>query len=470
MPVAPGRITTAVVLGLCLAATVGIACAHAQESDGGGRAAAGDGDGLAPAPLVPGGAATVRGTPRVGRAAGLRGASGRYVDASPLPPLGRGAGVRLGSRWVFLPSVSASVAYDDNVDAAPSGEREGDVVGTASLQGRLQSTLARHSFGVGGVLSRSLFADDTRPSEFNWSIGADARLDLDRRSALDADLSYTRDQVDTTDPDQADLVRAGAVDPDEARLEDRFDSLSLGLGYTRRAAEWSGRIDTSLDRVAFAETDDGDRLEVGVGGSLRRGIGRQLGVSVTPSYRRAFFADPSPGEVDRDFQRFSLGAGADYSWPFGLRLGVTISPVYTDFIDPGRDDDFNIDVDFDVGVGEARGIPLTRQTTLTVEAGRNTGVSTAEDFSTRTSTFAGAGIDHVIGPSLSAGGGVGVSRDSFDNGDRVDHSIDADARLSYAIRSGATATLSYAFTKRFADDADDDFYRNTVRLGVTLAF
>lgn len=468
MPVVPGRITTAVVLGLCLAAAAGIACA--QESAGGGRAAAGDGDELAPAPLVPGGAASVRGTPRVGRTAGLRGASDRYVDASPLPPLGRGAGIRLGSRWVFLPSVSASVAYDDNVDAAPSGEREDDVVGTASLQGRLQSTLARHSFGVGGVLSRSLFAEDTRPSAFNWSIGADARLDLDRRSALDADLAYTRDQVDTTDPDQADLVRAGAADPDDARLDDRFDSLNLGLGYSRRAAEWSGRIDTSLDRITFAETDDGDRLTVGVGGSLRRDIGRALGVSVTPAYRRSFFAEPSADGLDRDSQRFQLGAGADYSWPFGLRLGVTVSPVYIDFIDPERDDDFNIDVDFDIDLGDERGIPLTRQTTLTVEAGRTTDVSTAEDFSTRTSTFAGADVTHVIGPSLSAGGGLGVSRDSFDDGDRVDHDIDVGARLSYAIRSGATATLSYAFTKRFADDADNEFYRNTVRLGVTLAF
>jgi opacity protein-like surface antigen len=462
MSVALSRITAAVV-GVVLAGAVPPVAAQEEPSRGDTGEAS---EVLARDPLVPGGAATAGA--RLGRGAPLRGASGRYVDA-PLVPLGRGGGIRLGSRWVFLPSLSTSVTYDDNVDAAPSGEREDDVVGTASLRGRLQSTLARHAFGVDGVLSRNIFAGDTRPSEFNWSLGADARLDLTRRDQLDADLSYTRDQIDLTDPEQADLAGAGLVDPDEARREDRFDDLRLGVGYTRRHRDWTARVDTSIDRVAFAETDERDRLDVAAGGSFRRGIGRNLGLSVTPSYRRTFFGETPPGELDRDAQRFSLGAGADYSWPFGLRLGVTLSAVHLDFIDPDRDDETNIDVDFDIDAGDERGIPLTSRTTLTLAAGRDTDVTAAEGFATRTSTFAGADVTHVIGPTLSAGAGVEVSRDAFD-GDRIDHNIDASARLSYALSRRVTTTLSYGFQKRFADDPDDDFLRNTVRLGVTVAF
>jgi len=194
MSVALSRITAAVV-GVVLAGAAPPVAAQEETRPGDTGAVS---ETLARDPLVPGGAATARSPARLGRGAPAEGASGRYVDA-PLVPFGRGGGIRLGSRWVFLPSLSTSVTYDDNVDAAPSGEREDDVVGTASLRGRLQSTLARHAFGVDGVLSRNIFAGDTRPSEFNWSLGADARLDLTRRDQLDADLSYTRDQTDLTD-------------------------------------------------------------------------------------------------------------------------------------------------------------------------------------------------------------------------------------------------------------------------------
>lgn len=466
MSVALSRITAAVV-GVVLAGAAPPVAAQEETRPGDTGAVS---ETLARDPLVPGGAATARSPARLGRGAPAEGASGRYVDA-PLVPFGRGGGIRLGSRWVFLPSLSTSVTYDDNVDAAPSGEREDDVVGTASLRGRLQSTLARHAFGVDGVLSRNIFAGDTRPSEFNWSLGADARLDLTRRDQLDADLSYTRDQTDLTDPEQADLAGAGLVDPDEARREDRFDDLRLGVGYTRRHEDWTARLDTSVDRIAFAETDERDRLDVAVGGSFRRDIGRNLGLSVTPSYRRTFFGETPPDELDRDSQRFSLGAGADYSWPFGLRVGVTFSAVYLDFLDPEREDEQNIDVDFNIDAGADRGIPLTRRTTLNLAAGRTTDVTAAEGFATRTSTFAGADVIHIIGPSLSAGAGVEVSRDAFDgDDDRIDHNIDADARLSYALSRRVTTTLSYGFQKRFGDDPDDDFLRNTVSLGVTVVF
>jgi hypothetical protein len=463
MPLVPAAVFA--VLVLSVAATE----ATAQESAGGGDGTSASAS-LARDPLVPGGAATTRSSARLGRGAPAEGASGRYVD-SPLVPLGRGGGIRLGSRWVFLPSLSTSVTYDDNVNAAPSDEREEDFVANASLRGRLQSTLARHSFGLDGVLSRNLYTQDTRPSEFNWALGADARLDLTRRDQVDADLSYTRDQIDLTDPEQADLVGVGLVDPDEARLEDRFDDVRFGVGYTRRHKDWTARFDTSVDRIAFAETDERDRLDLAAGGSFRHTVGRNLGLSVTPSYRRTFFGETAPGELDRDVQRFSVGAGADYSWPFGLRIGVTLSAVYLDFIDPGRDDETNIDVDFNIDAGEERGIPLTSRTTLDLSAGRDTDVTAAEGFATRTSTFAGADVTHVIGPSLSAGAGVEVSRDAFDgDDDRIDHNIDAGARLSYALSRQVTTTLSYGFQKRFADDPDDDFLRNTVRLGVTVAF
>ena len=460
-----GRIPAVFLAALVL--LVPAAVAIAQEPEGRGDDAEASGR-LAREPLVPGATATARSPARLGRGAPVQGASGRYVDA-PLEPFGRGGGIRLGSRWVLLPSLSTSVTYDDNVDAAPSGEREEDLVANASLRGRLQSTLARHAFGVDGVLSRNLFTQDTRPNEFNWSLGADARLDLTRRDRLDADLSYTRDQVDLTDPEQADLARFGLVDPDEARREDRFDDLRFGVGYTRRHRDWTARVDTSVDRLTFAETDERDRLDVAAGGTLRRGIGRDLGLSATSSYRRTFFGESAPGALDRDAQRFSLGAGADYSWPSGLRVGVNVSVVHLDFIDPARDDDTNIDVDVSIGAG--RGIPLTSRTTLNLAAGRDTDVTAADGFTTRTSTFAGADVTHVIGPTLSAGAGVEVSRDAFDgDDDRIDHNVDADARLSYALSRRVTTTLSYGFRKRFGDDPDDDFRRNTVRLGVTVAF
>ena len=127
------------------------------------------------------------------------GAGRRYVDTPALPFTP--GGVRLGSSWILSSAASTSVIYDDNVNSAPSGEREDDVVANATLRGRLDSRLARHRFSVDGRVSGNLYTEETRPDALDWNVGGAAELDLTPRSRLLGSVRYQRDEVDRTDPE-----------------------------------------------------------------------------------------------------------------------------------------------------------------------------------------------------------------------------------------------------------------------------
>jgi hypothetical protein len=386
----------------------------------------------------------------------IRGGGRRYIDAPVLPLRG---GIRLNSFWVFSPTLSTSITYDDNVRAAPPGEEEGDLIANGTISGRLQSTLARHSFGVDGQLSANLFSQDNRDDVLDWFIGGDARLDLTRRTAVDSFVRFRRDQTDFTDPEQFDT---------EDRIDDRFTDLDVGVGLVHRQRRWNARLDTSATRVTFDETDDRDRLDANIRASYQRRLGRRLTGDVGLSYRRSRFPNPSVGEADRDSQRAEIDAGVFYTWPSGLSAGFTLGFLWLDFSDPDREDRQNIDFSLDLGFD--RGIPLTEDTFLSFSLGRNTDTTTVEDFSFRTRTFADATITHVLGADWSTALTVGATRNAFDETERVDHDIFANARLSYAITNYAASTLSYTYDRRFGDEPDDDFRRNLFRLGVTVAF
>jgi long-subunit fatty acid transport protein len=225
-------------------------------------------------------------------------------------------------------------------------------------------------------------------------------------------------------------------------------------------------VRVNADRVFYREAEDRDRWAYGVGGTYSRRLSSRLSWNVSPSYRRTDFDEVSENGEDRDSQSFRLSVGGDYTTVGGINVGVSVAGVYFTFADPDRSDRQNVDVSADVG-GAVRLGPATR---LALQLERSTNATTAEDFSVRTQTAASAGLTHVFGPSWSAGLDLGVARDEFDDGSRVDHRVEAIARLSYAITDRLVGTGSYRFEQRFADEDENDFRRNLFTVGLTVSF
>lgn len=96
------------------------------------------------------------------------------------------------------PSLTAGLAYDDNIFARPGGVS--DAVAVVRPQFLLQSNWSRDSLSVFGRADSQSYLDHGSESRVDWALGANGRLDVASDAGASAGLSFEQDTEPRTAP------------------------------------------------------------------------------------------------------------------------------------------------------------------------------------------------------------------------------------------------------------------------------
>ena len=347
--------------------------------------------------------------------------------------------------------------YDDNVEADET-ERDEDIFLTFSPSVRAQSTYARHSIGFGAGATTGTALKDSTDDFFDWRVGADGRLDLSRKSKVNAALGYSRDVEDDED-----------VDSEDEDGDTPIHNIDASLGYDTRGERMGFGLTGSVARLDIEGDDfeDRDRTSLGLGGRVRYRWSEDLTLSAGPSYRHSSFDEDVADDGDgRDADQFNFRAGAGYRASRTINTQASIGYSFVTFEDSDREDD-------NTATGSA-GLTWTpgNGTTLDLRASRSLGLTIEDDEDSRTSTSGSATLAHrlTLGSRsvLSSSFSVGIS--SLSDLDRTDQNFSAGLTYAYRLAEHAFFTGSYRYTQRESDDESADYYRNLISIGVTVSY
>ncbi len=408
----------------------------------------------------------------------------RTADILPvraIEPRGAGRGYRVG-RFIVQPAVATGLAYDDNINA-DNDDRVDDFIWVGAVGVRAQALLRRHAFGFDAVAGTSRYFQNSSESDVSWRVGADGRLDLTRRSQLAARVDYTRAEESRE-----------SVDRDSDADDSVFHQINSSLTYDHRFTRTSLTVATSANRTEFEDSDEADRdvWRFRVAPSVSYDIRPRLRGDLSPSYARTAYDTEDDAGRDQDEEQYEVQAGLSYT--VSPRLSTRGFVGYSWFrpADDDRDDEegfvFGGSLTYAVGERTTASLAARRtireDTTLTFTGSLNhafdsrtsVGLAASRSFqdtnvdgaSSRINTSVSGNIRRVIRSDMSLTASAGAAREEFQGIDREDDSIFARLGYDWAFAQNVTFNAFYRYSQRFADQPDNDFYRNIVFIGVTV--
>lgn len=359
--------------------------------------------------------------------------------------------------FVLGGQASLGVVYDDNVEAEDDA-RDEDVFLTFSPAVRAQSTYARHSIGISAGATTGTALKDSTDDFFDWRIGANGRVDLSRRSKIDASLGYSRDVEDDED-----------VNSEDGDGDTPIHNIDTSLGYDIEGEKVGIGIKGTISRldVEGDDFDDRDRTAYGLNSRISYKWSDDLTLSGGPSYRYSAFDDDVADDGDgRDAEEFGLQVGAGYRAARTITTRAALGYAFVSFDDPDRDNDDRLTASTGLTWSPGNGF------TLSLQASRSLGLSIEDGEDTRTSTNGSATLAHRLKlgsrSALSSSLTAGITR--FSDLDRTDRDLIAGLTYAYRLAEYAFATTSYRFSLRDSDEASGDYYRNLISVGLTVSY
>ena len=374
----------------------------------------------------------------------------RLARFEPYDPIG----VRIGS-FVFFPEVEIGGVWTDNVLASP--DAQSDIAAEIRSVSRLVSNWSVHALELRGT-SLSTFHDDF-PSEDDraWGVEARGRLDITRRTNLQAVAAYDVAQESRSAIDASQTGERADVRTERAELafNHRFNRLSVQLR--------GGVSDSTYEPTNGMSNADRDTLETREAVRVAWAFKPTLAVFAEQEWnQREKHALPADG-IPRDSDGTRTRAGLDFG-STGAVLRGTIGVGY------GRqspDDSRLSDVDavlFDANLAwrpsEITSFLLTAQSdiyeTTTVESG---GV---------VSHTVGLEARHALRRHLIASAGLAYTHYDYDATPFSERQWLAFAGLEYYASPWLVLFARYQHLDFASNGLDGDYTSDEIRAGVRL--
>lgn len=172
----------------------------------------------------------------------------RFARFEPYDPVG----IRIGS-FVLFPEADLGGFYTDNVLSSPNARS--DIAGEIKTETRLVSNWSAHALELRGTTFSTYHDDFSSEDDRAWSAEARGRLDITRRTNVQAIVSRSVSQEDRTAIDANQVGERADVTADEARL-------ALNHRFNRLSVELRGSVsDTSYSDTGGISNADRDTLE-----------------------------------------------------------------------------------------------------------------------------------------------------------------------------------------------------------------
>ena len=362
--------------------------------------------------------------------------------------------MRAGSFLIF-PSMTVAGTFDDNVGADDDNT---DSAFVTNLQPDIdmRSDFSRHELGlnVGGDVAFYSNESDLNYQDAYGVLGG--RLDITRNSNLELEGELRRDHESSEDPENR--------DSNEDTKIYRYGGAAAFTQYFNRL---NFRVSGNALRSNYDDTagiSNADRDDVIYNAFFRPGY------QVSP--RLNLFTEGRYNKVSRDRNTDFNGIERDsdgWEGRFGAEIDVT-GLVFGEVFGGYRKQSFD-DSDFDNQDGFSYGIELnwnpTELTSVGVEGRRDFVVTTENDSSVNFQTSIGIAVDHELWRNLIVGANFDYVQDDFEDINRTDNIYRAGAGLTYLLNRNWSVEGGYRFGYRDSDEADEDFTRNRVTIGLT---
>ncbi len=371
-------------------------------------------------------------------------------------------GIGLGG-FTAYPKLGISTAYDSNIFAIDS-QVESDARFVIDPSFAVESNWSSNELSLGGFLSSSNFADNTREDKLEWGVGTSGQLDVLEGSNVKGMLGYQGltedrggiDAVDTSDPVDYGHLQAGLV------VNHRINQLTLSVGADFQRFDYDRSSQKFRDRDLWTVTGQGGyTFSPGYSGFFRgefndrnfQNLTNPLPLPAAPNTR-----------VSQDSQGYELVVGVASEITNLISGEASIG-----YFDQNYDSSALKDVS-GVSYSVALEWEVTKMTSLRLTASQNVVDSTSAGSGGILYSNVGFGVDHELTPEAHLkfdfgfynGNYKGVDRD--DDGYRI--SLGADYRLSRFVH----LDLLYSFEDRDSNVAGQDFTRHQVTFGVRLQY
>lgn len=366
-------------------------------------------------------------------------------------------GLRLRSFEVF-PSITATVAHDDNVYASETNE-ESDLITEISPALLIRSAWPRHELSLNLEGEARRYADFDAEDANSWRASVDGRVDVRRTLRIYGGVSESdgREARGSNDP-------AGIAEP-------------IAVRETRAAA----RVEADLNRVrlsAGAATSDIDYDDAPLllGGVLdqdfrdrtsdswfaRADYALSPGTSLFVTYEERTYDYTTVAQRDYETQQVLAGVATE----FGnlIRGEFAVGQVSSSFDEPGASEPDGLSLR-----GHIEWYPR-QTTTVTFDIGRDIAESSiAPAASTLREDFA-VRVDHELRRNIILSAGVRRANEDFNAVDRTDESEGWHTGVRWLVNRLAEVGLVYAHDEEVSRgaDRDRDFTRNVLALSLRL--
>lgn len=323
---------------------------------------------------------------------------------------------------------------------------------------RVQSLYARHSLGLNAGATAGTALNDSTDDFLDWRVGADARVDLSRRSHISAAVGYSLEVEDDEDVDAED-------EDDDVPIH----NLDASIGYSADGDQLGYDLGLRVERLDVTEDefDDRDKTSVGIDGAVRLRWSENLSFSAGPSYRYSSFDQDVADDGDgRDAHQVGFRIGAGYRAGRTVRARAALGYSHLNFEDGDREDQDQATAS--AGLNWSPGYGLN----LDLSASRSLDISIVDGEDSTVRTTGGVKLTHrlPIGSRSELTSSLGANVSRLTDFDRTDLNLLASLTYGYRLTDFAFLTSSYRFSQRVSEEDDEEFYRNLISLGVTVRY
>jgi hypothetical protein len=387
------------------------------------------------------------------------------IGDSRIPPEFRPAyqpiGMPVGGFQLY-PEMTVEGAYDDNLFAT-SFNKIADWVMTLNPALHLRSRWARHALNLDAELIDTRHARTQSEDTTDWSVGADGRLDILRRTALDGEIEYARRSE----------TRGIATAIDDAAQPTRFNILDAAVGLRQRfnklfaevRATFTGLSYDPVALVSGGSQSNRDRDRQRYSGQLR------MGFDVSPDTN--IYAQGEVERIEYDLQPplvaqngdstgFEAGAGVELRAGLPLHGNIFVGYRHRNYAG-GLSDVSALSYRADL-YWEASALTtlhlFANSRVVEIQAGGTSIVSQS----------VGLGLTQYFLRNLRLNASVQYMSNEFQNSIRSDNVWDASLRLDYLINRNFTLGLGYQFRTQSSTELFSNFDRNIVFASLRTQF
>jgi hypothetical protein len=369
----------------------------------------------------------------------------------------RPLGIRTGG-FLLLPQVSVGAELNDNIYATPANE-ESDTILLADASAALESQWSVHRLNLfGGVTSRT-FMDNDDDNTFDWRIGADGQIDINRDMFLRGYLATG----DATEPRYEDSGPASLIEPIEysfteagAAFVRNVNRIRASIGVDFRNFDYE---DSTLPGNVNFDQDFRDHDAVDITGRLDYAISPDTAIFGSVAHRTRDY-DRDVFDRDSEGWRYLLGANFDITATIRGEVGVGYST--TSYDAPGLTDTDGLAL-----TGRLEWFP-TQLTTVTVDGLRDTVDSDVGISSAIERTAFGVRVDHELRRDIILNGYAGTEKDEYETIDRDDDRMRFGLGADWYLNRSLIAGAGYERREQESDgaqrDRDFDVNQFTVKL------